>query len=222
MRQPCMKFPGASPRAAAGADVPAFAAHGPWTPWMLAGITVLAGSLLPVCVAHLTPRLRPASSRTTSTPTSVPFAATDAHLLHLSLLILTFIEGAFSWVIVISTGQSAEAAPHVPDMDRRHHRPPRATWGSLERRVAHQNSHLRRPQTLRLALRRPHEFLPCAGCDVVRHQPQVQLTGGRAPRPSAAARTGPAGRRVEGRCSATFPIRISVGAKGAAPGFAAR
>lgn len=223
MRQPCMRFPGAAPRASAGTSEPVFAAHVHWTLWTLAGMTLLAESLLTPFVAHVTLGLVPASSRSTSTPSGVPFAATDAHILHFSLLILTFIEGAFAWVIVINTGQSVEAAPRAPDMDRRQHRPPRATWESPNRKVPHHLSRLRRPPTLPLALRQPLELPPLVRGDALRRHPQALLTGdGRVPRSSAVARMGPVVPCAEGWCSATFLIRVFVGAKGAARVFAPR
>ncbi len=63
----------------------------------------------------------------TGTPAGVSFGATCALALSLALLILAFIKGAFAWVTVINTGTSAVVASRAPDMDRRVHRPPRAT-----------------------------------------------------------------------------------------------
>lgn len=227
MRQPRTGFPVIALRTFAGTATPAISARAHWSLQPLASMAFPAGSQLIAFIALLASGLRPASLRTTSTPTGVPFAATDAQLHHLSLLILAFIEGAFAWVIVINTGQSAGAAPRAPDMDRRQYRPPRATLASPGRGAEHRRScrsilHQVLQQTSPVAWLPSPALHRCAQSDVVNLHLRVQLKDAeRAPRPSASPPTEPARPRVWGPSSAISRIRAFAGTTGA-EAFAAR
>jgi len=137
MRQPRTRFIRLAPRPSASALIGMRAGLHAVAALVSVGVAIflmeaLRPALVALLVGALVPALPPVSPRAAGMPVGVSFAATDATLILLSLLILTFIEGAFAWVIVISTGQSAGAA-RAADMDRRLHRPPRVKRERLGR-----------------------------------------------------------------------------------------
>lgn len=154
MRQPRTRFFGLAPRPRSGASDE-----------MRAGMLAVVALAIGASIASFTDALHaaaialhaggytsarpPVSLRAARVPEGILVATTDASLLYLSLLILTFIEGAFAWVIVINTGQSVGAAPRAPDMDCRPHRPPKATREPLARALQRRLNQLPHPLRLR-------------------------------------------------------------------------
>lgn len=227
MRQPRTRFFGLAPRPRSGAsDV------------MRAGMLVVVALAIGAGIAFLTEALHagaialraggftsarpPVSLRAAGAPTGILRAATDATLLHLSFLILAFIEGAFAWVIVISTGQSAGAAPRAPAMDRRLHRPPRATREPLARACQHRinppprpPAPLAHPPRARLAPERLQLRERIAGAPRRRLRLLLQEAAERVIEPRASRRTGRALSRHAAQSSVISPIRESVEALGA-------